>query len=209
MEVLKLKPVKGKQINVILINLDSGPNAPEIELTKLLKQVHADISTIDIDKIYLDSPGKTIIFQFFNLIREKFVPLSIPQHVKDHLMVEILEVDEQLNELLDEFEIIRDKTSFKARNIKCWIDMLIKEVKEKKKILDNEVRLLWIAKKILDIGKIIEKRDVTIAHFTQQSDFNDLKEILRNLRVKVIIYKENDTLSDMFNKQEVINHCRC
>ena len=209
LEVLKLKPVKGKQMSVILINLDSGPNASAIDLTTLLRKVHADISTIDIDKIYLDSPGKAIIFNFFNLFREKFVPLSLPQHVKDHLIAEILEMDEQVNELLDEFEKIKDKISFKAHNLKCWVDMLIKEVKEKKKNIDNEVRLLWIAKKILEVGKIINKKKVTIAHFTQQSDFANIKMILETLNVTVNIYNENDMLAKWSNKQEVVNQCRC
>ena len=204
MEVLELKAPKNKEISVCLMNLDSQLINTHEKISSIMKDQEIDFSTIDFDTNSENSLNESLDGLIF--------PVTMPQHVKDLFFVEIIELSEEINALLDEFEKIRDKKTHKAQKMKGWIDLLIEEVKDKKKVIERKVKPLWIVKQILDIAKDFDGKKVRLAHFDKGEYLPEFKKILEDLNVEVTDLEKdyNNIIHDLHsNHYEVVDICKC
>ena len=204
MEVLiELKALENKEISVVLVNLNSHLiNTPK-KISQFIESQKIDFSTIDFENINSENS----LNESFDGLPCLIFPVKMPQHVKDRFFVEIVELDEDINVLLDKFEKLRDKKSYRVQNMRCWIDLLLKKVKDKKKVWERKVKPLWIAKYILDIAKGFNGKKVRLAHFVKSEYIPELKKVLEDLNVNVMDYEieYKRIIYDLHNHYEVIN----
>ena len=197
MEILEIKPLKNKKIKLYLIRDDNKRigHFDHNHLRDILEQESFRFAVIDLnDKELKKSYGFPLV-EFLEKNKIPYYSVDIPPNVKDYLYVEILENEAQISELEMEYEnLITDSKeidSFKAQNLKSWIDLLKNEVESKKRFLEATVKPRWILKQILDIAKNINNDKFSIMHFTHGELYTELKKLFEQYNIKVIKYDIN------------------
>ncbi|MHA1359474.1 MAG: hypothetical protein ACTSQI_14790 [Candidatus Helarchaeota archaeon] len=189
MEVLELKPVKGKKTFIFLVKKENNEltiNEREV-LTDVLQSYPIKFSTIDLngkDPVSFKGSDLAEWLSEFNL---HCFEVDIPEYAKGYLYAELDEKKEQYMGLEHEYMLLEDKDSFKAQNLKSWIDYLKDEYKKKKTYLNVKLKSEWIAKKILDIVSHYKDDTLYLIHFTPETLVMELKTILEELEVHVIV----------------------
>ena len=183
MEVLELKPLKNKEVCVYLTkNSDKS--------FEFLKNVPLSFSTVDLEEDF-EKFEKTSLGKLLRILNVPLYRVDMPQNAKDYLYEDISQLDEQISELLEALDKLKDKDSHKAENIKCWVDSLTEELKEKKKSIELKVRPQWIVKKVLDLIKKSDDPKLSLIHVTRDETFGEILSQLRKLGVEVIVYEDN------------------
>ncbi len=203
MEVLELKPLKNKKITAYFFSKQSSADLNEInsdELKKFLKEKNVDFATIDFDVDMKDFNNN----EFAKTLIKCNIPyyqVDIPEFVMGYLYEEIIEKEELVEELIQEYQSMEDKESYKGLSLKNWIDMLNLEIQEKENFLSLRLRPQWIVKKMLDLAKKIDKQVVTFIHFVKKDICEDICsqviECLREMGVKVIDYNKIHTIKNI------------
>ena len=137
MEVLEIKPVRNKEIIVYLVkicNMKSKPNA-NVNLFEFLSRINVNFATIDLENENLRSFNKSSLAKILEQYKIPYYTVDIPEYAMGYLMAEIIEKEDQVNELIEEFLSMGDKESLKGLNLKSWIDFLKGEIEEKKLFL--------------------------------------------------------------------------
>ena len=209
MEVLEIKPVRNKEIIVYLVNrsnIKSKSNA-NVNLIEFLSRKNVNFATIDLENESLRSFNKTSFAKILEQYKIPYYTLDIPEYAMGYLMGEIIEREDQVNELTEEFLSMTNKESIKGLNLKSWIDFLKGEIDEKKLFLQLKLRPEWIVKKILDIIRVKNDNKITFAHFAQDNIFNETMSLLKDLDIEVKVYeqKEENVALYLIIKEEELN----
>ena len=208
MEVLEIKPVRNKEIIVYLVkicNMKSKPNA-NVNLFEFLSRINVNFATIDLENENLRSFNKSSLAKILEHYKIPYYTVDIPEYAMGYLMTEIIEREDQVNELTEEFLSMRNKESIKGLNLKSWIDFLKEEIDEKKLFLQLKLRPEWIVKKILDIIRSKDNNEITFVHFAQDNICNETMNLLKDLDIKVKVYdhkKENFAIHLIINEEEL------
>ena len=208
MEVLEIKPVRNKEIIVYLVkicNMKSKPNA-NVNLFEFLSRINVNFATIDLENENLRSFNKSSLAKILEQYKIPYYTVDIPEYAMGYLMTEIIEREDQVNELTEEFLSMRNKESIKGLNLKSWIDFLKEEIDEKKLFLQLKLRPEWIVKKILDIIRSKNNNEITFVHFAQDNICNETMNLLKDLDIKVKVYdhkKENFAIHLIINEEEL------
>lgn len=194
-EVLEIKPVKNKNINLYLIR-DGVLNQDLFDnLRNILKNEKFRFAIIDFNDFQSKKLYETPLHLFLDKFKIPYYSVDIPQYVRDHLCVEILEKELLINELENEYiDLISDpeqEESFKAQNLDSWINLLKQEVKDKMNYLKLALKPQWVVKKVLDIIKMIKTDRFSIMHFTHGEIFTELKELFEKYNIKVTKFDIN------------------
>lgn len=193
MEVLDLKPVKGKEIFVFIAGKeDKGLVVDErMMLNDILTDYPFKFTTIDPTYDNLKAFKLTTLAGMLNDHNLPCYAVDIPEYAQGYLDAEITEKKEQIAELEAEYDGTEDKTTFKAQNLGSWIDLLKDEVREKENFMDMTLRPQWIVKKIMDIIKLgmPGEETVKVMHFTSKKLIPELKKQFEDLGVKVTVFE--------------------
>ena len=191
MEVLDLKPVKGKQVFVFLIGKEDKKLVVDerMMMKEVLNEYQFKFTTIDPTYDNLKTFKRTTLAEMLNDHNLPCYEVDIPEYAQGYLEGEITEKKEQIAGLEAEYDHTEDKTAFKAQNLKSWIDLLKDEVTEKENFMTLKLRPQWIVKKILDIVKLASPTEETIRvlHFTSKKLFSELKKQFEDLQVKATV----------------------
>lgn len=195
MEVLELKPIKEKKVSLYLIEKESKElsDAEYDNLLILLRGKKFNFATIDLCDDELKKIYQTPLAQFFDNFETPYYYVNIPDYAKIHLLNEISDKKEQVEELQGEYENLclnpAEKESLKAQNLFSWIHLLKSEVIDKEDYLDLKLRPLWIIKKVLDIIEMINEDEINFIHFTHKELFSELKKLFEAQSIKVINFE--------------------
>lgn len=187
MEVLEIKPVKNKEISAYLINISKlklSSNANK-DLIKFFKYLNIDFVSIDVENENLRSFNKSPLAKLLSQLEIRYYVVDIPEYAMGYLIEEILEKEDQVNELIEEFVSMSNKDSLKGQNLKSWISVLKDEIEEKRLILQLNLRPKWIVKKILDIIRTKNNKEINFVHFAQDNIFMETMNLLKDLNIKI------------------------
>jgi len=189
MEVLDLKPVKGKNVIVFLIKKEENDLGLEesLILMDLLKQNDFKFSSINLPNDVLGQFKQTKIARILNEFNLPCYMVDIPEYARGYLDAELMEKRDQVVDLQREYKHMDSKDSFKGQNLKSWIDYLEDELQKKEAFMELKLKPQWIAKKILDIVRYYEDQTVYVLHFTGPELLNELRVIFEELGIKVIV----------------------
>ena len=209
MEVLEIKPVRNKEIIAYLVkfsNIKSKPNA-NVSLIEFLSKRNVKFATINLENENLRSFNKSSLAKILEKYRIPYYTVDIPEYAMGYLMAEILEKEDQVNDLTEEYLSMSDKKSIKGLNLKSWIEVLKDEIDDKKLILQLKLRPEWIVKKILDIIRPTKTNKITFVHFAQDNIFNKTMTLLKDLDIEVKVYdqKKEDFAQYLIKSEEVID----
>jgi len=209
MEVLEIKPVRNKEIIAYLVkfsNIKSKSNA-NVNLIEFLSKRNVKFATINLENENLRSFNKSSLAKILEKYRIPYYTVDIPEYAMGYLMAEILEKEDQVNDLTEEFLSMSDKKSIKGLNLKSWIEVLKDEIDDKKLILQLKLRPEWIVKKILDIIRPTKTNKITFVHFAQDNIFNKTMTLLKDLDIEVKVYdqKKEDFAQYLIKSEEVID----
>ena len=203
MEVLELKPVKDKQIFVFLIKKeDENLTYDEsLILTDILQKYNFKFATIVLKDEELKTFANFLQTSLAIFLNDFLLPcfiVDIPDYAKGYLYSEISEEKEQIMELESEYKTSDNKSSFKAENLKLWIEYLKEIVHEKEVYFKTKLKSQWIVKKILDFVRYYEENIIYILHFTPESLIMGLKETLEDLKISVVVGEIQPTFLTSF-----------
>jgi len=192
MEVLEIKPVRNKDIIVYLVRRSNIKLKLSINMNlfEFLSRVNVNFATIDLENENLRSFNKSSLAKILEQYKIPYYTVDIPEYVMGYLMAEIIEKEDQVNELIEEFLSMSNKESLKGLNLKSWIDFLKEEINEKKLFLQLKLRPEWIVKKILNIIRQKNNKKITFVHFAQDIIFNELRNLLKDLDIEVKVYEQ-------------------
>jgi len=130
LEILEIKPLKNKKVKLYLIRSEDKDFTNEAyrNLREILENEMFRFAVIDLNIKKLKKVYEEPLFRFLEKFKIPYYSVDIPENVKDYLYVEILEKEVQLNELENEYSTLSSdpekKNSFKAQNLKSWIELL-------------------------------------------------------------------------------------
>ena len=181
-----------------------GSNKGEFKnLIDLIKEKGVKFITLDF-QLDLKNFKATELAQQLNKMSIPYFQVDIPEYAMGYIYEEIVEKEDLLNELCDEYEIMEDKDSYKGESLKNWIDMLKEEILQKEIFISLRLRPQWIVKKMLDLARKFEDKEVSFLHYVQEDICEDIcPQVTRELRdvgVKVINYNVKKNLRDIIAK---------
>lgn len=193
MEVLELKPIKNKKICIYLIE-KSRFNFLLNDIENLNELIHKnDINfiTIDVDGEDFKKFKNSSFSKVLNTLNIEYYLLDMPEYAYGYIYEEIVRKEEQVSELLHEYQNMVDKESFKGLNLKSWIDVLKNEIIQDKNILELKIRPQWIVKKILNLIKKQKNENISLIHFAHEKIISETIKQLNELHIEVIFYDFN------------------
>lgn len=199
MEVLELKPIQKKHICAYVAkkNKDDFHYFDIAKLKQFLAKKKIDFVTIDFN-IDLKEFKESELAKALNDLSIMYFQVDIPEYAMGYLYEEIVEKEELLNELYEEFESMSDKESLKGESLKNWIDVLRDEIQDKENYITLKLRPQWIVKKMLDAVKTVNSNEVQFLHLVQEDICEDIctevTEQLRELNVKVVQYTKKHNI---------------
>lgn len=203
MEVLELKPLKNKKVVIFIFakeNSEELKNSNPELLAKFLKNNNVSFVTVDFD-INMKDFSETTFAKVLTSLEIKYYQLDIPEYVMGYLYEEITEKEELITTLIEEYQNLEDRESYKGQSLKNWIDLINLEIQEKEIFLSLRLRPMWIVKKMLDIAKNHKNKDVNFVHFVQTDICEDIcpqvVELLRENNVKVVQYNKKHTIKNI------------
>lgn len=196
MEVLELKPVKGKKVYLYLIKKEDRElfESDYENLEEMIKKKNFRFAIVDFNDNNSKEVYQAALLKFLDKFSVPYYNLDIPEHAKNYLYHEILSDEVRIRELEAEYEglyVNEQEDTFKAQNLKSWIDLLKKEVEYKKRNLELSIKPKWIVKKVLDIVNEIKNEKLSIFQFAPEKLFTELKSLFEEYNIKVIKYDIN------------------
>jgi len=208
MEVLELKILKNKKISAYLIEKPiRAINMSKLQcLVNFLTEKDIKFISIDMENENLKDFKKSTLGMLVEKLDAPYYSLDIPEYAKGYLLNEILEKEEQVDELLTEYSLMKNQECFKGQNLKCWIEVLEDEVRQKREFYALKLRPQWITKKILDIIKSIKPKEISFVHFAKKDIFLEMVSLFKELNIEVIAFnkKENVVAFNIITNQEEI-----
>jgi len=203
MEVLELKPIKNKKVFAYMFAKEDSKalqNSDQESLATFLKGKKVNFVTVDFD-LNMKEFGKTTFAKVLDKLGIKYYQVDIPEYAMGYLYEEIMEKEEMLTGLTEEYKNLEDRDSYKGQSLKNWIDLINIEIQEKENCLSLQIRPMWIVKKMLDIAKSFQAEKVYFVHFVQTDICEDIcsqvVELLREYNVKVIQYNKKHTIKNI------------
>jgi len=196
MEVLELKPVSGKKVYLYLIKKEDRElfESEYEDLKEIIKNRNFRFAIVDFNDNDSKELYQTALLKFLDNFNLPYYNIDIPEYAKNYLYHEVLRHEVQISELEAEYENLylnQQQDTFKAQNLKSWIDHLKMEVEYKKKNLELSVKPKWIVKKVLDIVNEIKNDKLSILQFAPEKLFSELKSLFEKYNIKVIRYDIN------------------
>ena len=183
-------------------NIKYFQNPDTSKLRDFLRKKNINFVTVDF-QVNMKEFSKTHFAQLLDELKISYYQVDIPEFAMGYLYQEILEKQELLDELYEEYEKEDNKESYKMISLRNWIDMLAEEVQEKEIFLSLKLRPQWIVKKMLDLARNykIDTDTISFVHFIQEDICEDIcpqvTENLRDLGVKVISYNKKHTVQNI------------
>jgi len=203
MDVLELKPIKNKKVIAYIFAKENSESLQYIDvelLTTFLKKEEIDFVIINFD-IDMKEFSKTPFAVIFEKLGIKYVQGDIPEYAMGYLYEEIIEKEELFNSLVDEYQNLKDRDSYKGQSLKNWIDLINSEIQEKENFLSLRLRPMWIVKKMLDFVKSFKAEEVKFVYLVQKDICEDIcsqvVDLLRDFNVKVIQYNKKHLIKNI------------
>lgn len=202
MEVLELKPIENKKIVAYMIKKAKKdfPNSDMSTLKDFIEKKGVNFVTVDFD-INMKAFSNSQIGQELKKLRIPCYQVDIPEYAMGYLYEEIVEKEELLKELAEEYTQMDEKDSYKGQSLKNWIDMVHQEIETKEVFLSLKLRPQWIVKKMLDIAKSLDQEDISFVHLVQEDICEDIcSEVVSNLRdlnVRVVQYTKKHNVQNI------------
>lgn len=187
MEVLDLEPLDNKKVFLFLLVKEKAgiPNSEAINLWDLFRENQFDLITSDLGT---GNKFNTKITRFLGEFEMHIFNVDIPEIAKGYFTEELDRKKQLMNELTEVYEM-EDKKSFKAKNIKGWIDLLKDDIEKEEHELEFKVRPQWIMKKMLDFAKKTDDSVIKILHFTSEGLFNEMKNLGKEMNMEVYTFE--------------------
>lgn len=205
MEVLEIKIPKNVKIIVYMAKSEKEglQNGFDSEIITFIEEKKIKFVTMDFQiniKVFQNTDlGKAL--------EKKIIPfyqLDIPEYAMGYIYQEIIEKEDFMNGLCDEYESMQNKDSYKGESLRNWIDMLHEEIQQKENYISLKLRPQWIVKKMLDLVKAQKTERVIFLYYVQTDICEDIcpqvTQQLREVGIKVINYNVKKHLKDIITK---------
>ena len=205
MEVLELKVPKNVKIIVYMAKSEKSDiqKGYDSKVISFIKEKGVKFVTIDF-QIDIRLFKATDLGRALEKNEIPFYQVDIPEYAMAYIYEEILEKEELMNELCDEYESMEDKDSYKGESLKNWIDLLHEEIQQKENYISLKLRPQWIVKKMLDLAKNQKTAQVIFLHYVQTDICEDIcpqvTQQLREMGIKVINYNVKKHLREIIAK---------
>ncbi|MHA1987970.1 MAG: hypothetical protein ACW98D_15145 [Promethearchaeota archaeon] len=169
----------------VIQEMDGTANKDDVEsLFDSIKDIPIKFATIDLGHMNLREFNKTPLSQVLRKFDIPYFTVELPHYVKGHFSSQISEIQNKYNELTATYNSLKNKNAPSAQELGYLIEYYSNELKELNHYINKEVRTNAITKRILDVLKNRETKDLTFIHFGEENTFVEIMNNLKELNVK-------------------------
>jgi tRNA(Ile)-lysidine synthase TilS/MesJ len=154
------------------------------ELMESLSNLSVNFATIDLGLMDLREFNKTHLADLLKKHEIPYFTVELPYYVKEHFSNEISEIKSKINELIATYNTLERKSTLHGEELKFLIDRYSKEVEEINSYINSEIRIDAIVKRILEIIKGRDNRELTFVHFGEENTFVEIMNRLKKENTK-------------------------
>ena len=166
---------------------DKDANIKEDEIESVIdkiKDIPVRFATVDLGYMNSIEFDETYLAEVLKRSKIPYFTIELPHYVKGHFLGQISEIQNKYNELKSTYDLLGDKNTPGAQELSYLIDYYLNELMELKYYINQQVRTGKITKKILEVLKDPEDRDLTFVHFGEENTFVEIMRQLKEFNVK-------------------------
>jgi hypothetical protein len=149
------------------------------ELVEKFKEIPVKFAIIDLGYMSLREFNETHLAKVFNEFEIPYFTIELPHYVKGHFSSQIGQIKNKYKELKESYDLLKNKNSPGAQELSYLIEYYSNELKELNYYINQQIRVESIVKKILNVIKDRDSRDLTFVHVGEE---NILVEIMKQLK---------------------------
>ncbi len=175
-----------KNFSAYLIrDLDAEIKEEDIEdLFEKIKSIPVNFATIDLGYMNLREFNETFLAKVLNKHEIPFFTIELPHYVKGHFASQISEIQKKYNELKSTYDSLKDRNTAGAQELSYLIDYYSKELRELNHYINLQVQTQAITKRILEVIKDRDSKDLTFVHVGEENSFVEIMKQLKEFNVK-------------------------
>jgi hypothetical protein len=186
MDNIIFEPLVDKDFSAYLIrDLNVEGKEEDVEdLVKRIKDIPVHFATIDLGYINLREFNETHLAKVLNKSQIPYFTIELPHYVKGHYASQISEIQKKYNELKSTYDSLKDRNTSGAQELSYLIEYYSNELMELNRIINLQVRTKAITKRILQVIRDRDSRDLTFVHFGTENSFVEIMKQLKEENVK-------------------------
>lgn len=154
------------------------------DVVERIKNIPIHFATIDLGEISLREFNETFLAEVLKKFEIPYFTVELPHYVKGHYSSQITEIQNKYYELKSTYDSLKDKNSPGAQELSYLIDYYSNELMELKHYINSQVRTDAITKRILEVLKDRENKDITFVHFGEENTFMEIMKQMKESNVK-------------------------
>ena len=183
----------------LITELDAEILEESIEdLVEKVKKIPVHFVTIDLGYISSKKFNETYLAKVLSKFNIPYFTIELPFYVKGHYASQISEIQYKYEELKSTYDSLKNKNVSSAQELKYLIDYYSNELMELKYHINQNVRCTTITKKILEVLKDRNDKELTFLHFGEENTFVEIMKRLKkhNVKSNILFMKISEFIED-------------
>jgi hypothetical protein len=183
---MMFESIAEKDFPVYLITeLDNEVLEENVEdLVEKVKNIPIHFATIDLGYIDTRKFNDTYLAKALKKFDVPYFAIELPHYVKGHYASQVSEIQNKYEELKSTYDSLNDKNVPSAQELRYLIDYYSNELMELKYHINQKVRTTTITKRILEVVKDRDEKELTFVHFGEENTFVEIMRQLNSHNVK-------------------------
>ena len=180
-----IESIVDKNFSIFYKNFENVVEEKNIEsLVENFNDLPVDFALIDLGYINLRNFNKTYIARLLNKYEIPYFTVELPNYVKEHFSEEIIKIQNKFEELKLAYDIIDNKNTASAQELRFLMDQYSNELEEIDRHINLQLRTENIINKILAIVENRKDGEFTFVHFGEENTFIEILQRLKKSNVK-------------------------
>lgn len=216
MKAPKISPLEGKKLRVIIVekeysepfwvaepprdelkNLMPSAFKPSIAfctfIKKLVDEVKPDFATEELgNRTLKEFTEKNPLYQAFKEKNIQLFPVDIEEREKESLVSlvsEKMRLRDEIVKFLKEISARKEERSLEEEFLSTYLQHLQQEINETEREIKFSIREKWIATKILENARKIDKGEIVCVHISSPEHISGIKKSLEAVGVEVDVIR--------------------
>jgi len=166
------------------------------EFVEKIKLIPVRIATIDLGSISLKEFNQTSFAKVLNKHRISYFTIELPHYEKEHILSQLFEIQNKFNELVDNYDSLKDRNTPSAQQLSYLIDSYSHEILQLKHYINKKIRTDAITTRILQIIKNLDSKEVTVIHVGEENTFAEIVKQAKeqNIKSKILFVQRSKFL---------------
>ena len=168
------------------------------DLVKKVKNIPVHFATIDLGYTSSKKFNDTYLAKVLHKFEIPYFTIELPYYVKGHYASQISEIQYKYEELRSTYDSLKNKNVSSAQELKYLINYYSNELMELKDHINQKVRITNITKRILELLKDRDDKELIFVHYGEENTFVEIMKQLKehNVKSSILFMKISEFLDD-------------